>query len=78
MQIKLGQGRLVTGYTRILHTIDLDKISQAISTLEELVQKFNNSGDFSKIIDFKIQKLTNEYKTILPKHSKKKKKPLKY
>lgn len=69
MKIKLGNGRLLTGYNRLLHTIDLQQVSQSITILQELANKLNESGDFSKIIDIKIRKLINEYKTILPQKS---------
>lgn len=66
--LRSGQGRLLTGYNRLLHTIDLNQIGKTIKTLEELIEKLNASGDFSKIINYKINVLRNTYFTLLPKH----------
>lgn len=73
LTLSAGEGRILEGYNRLLHTVDLNELGVTIGILESLVLKINSStGDFSKLIDHKLKEISNTYKALLPNTSRNK------
>lgn len=73
LTLSAGEGRILEGYNRLLHTVDLNELGVTIGILESLVLKINSStGDFSKLIDHKLKEINNTYKALLPNTSRNK------
>lgn len=73
LTLSAGEGRILEGYDRLLHTVDLKELGVTIGILESLVIKINSStGDFSKLIDHKLKEINNTYKALLPNTSRNK------
>ena len=58
MILKKGEGRIVTGYDRLLHVIDLPQFETSLSILENMISQLaNSSSNFSEIINIKLREI---------------------
>ena len=56
--LKKEEGRVVTGYDRLLHVIDFPQFEISLSILENMISQLaNSSGSFSEIINIKLREI---------------------
>lgn len=56
--LKKGEGRIVTGYDRLLHVIDFTQFEISLSIMENMISQLaNSSSSFSDIINIKLREI---------------------
>ncbi|XP_062554260.1 uncharacterized protein LOC134219532 [Armigeres subalbatus] len=71
--LQRGEGRVITGYNRLLHTIDFTQFEISLSFIENVISQFQNStSDFSEIIKIKIREIKFLLNTLHMKPSRNK------
>lgn len=63
--LKRGEGRVITGFDRLLHVINFSEFETSISILENLIsQTKNSSSNLSEIIQMKLREIKFIYNTL--------------
>lgn len=66
LTLNTGTGKILEGYNRLLHTIDLEQIEQKVAGSEGLVIKINSTtSELSNLINFKLIELNKNFKSLL-------------
>ena len=56
--LQKGEGRIITGYDRLLHIIDFTQFELSLSIIENMVEQLKNStSSFSSIIKIKLREI---------------------
>lgn len=67
LTLSAGEGRILEGYNRLFHTIDLNELGTTIGVLKKLISELNSStGNFIKLIKLKFTQINDTYRALLP------------
>lgn len=68
LTIREGKGRILVGYNRLLHVVELSQFEISIKIIENAIGNLNdNTGDFSKIILSRVREIKTLYESLRPK-----------
>lgn len=72
--LQKGEGRVIAGYDRLLHVIDLTEFGISISIIDNIVGNIqNSSSEFIEIIKHKVREIKTIYYSLNRKHSRNRK-----